>query len=190
MAKKEKKDEKFIKANIKEAENNVEEINDKTAETSETDVKETDEKSAEIEKLQKQLDELNDKYMRLIAEYDNFRKRSQKEKDAIYPDAVAATVEKFLSLSDNFERAMSFECKDEEFKKGIVMIQNSLSDIFKGLNVEAIGIPGEDFDPNFHNAVMHIDDESLGENKITDVFQKGYKIGDKVIRCAIVKVAN
>ena len=188
MAKKDNKEEKVIKAKIKDAEKDMEEIAEETSEN--TKAEENDEKSAEIEKLQKQISELNDKYMRLIAEYDNYRKRSQKEKDAIYPDAVAATVEKFLPLSDNFERAMSFECKDEEFKKGMVMIENSLSDIFKGLNVESIGEAGEQFDPNMHNAVMHIDDESLGENVITDVFQKGYKIGDKIIRFAMVKVAN
>ena len=190
MAKKENKEEKVIKAKIKDAEKDMEEVNEETAEAEATEEKEKDEKSEEIEKLQKQVSELNDKYMRLVAEYDNFRKRSQKEKDAIYPDAVAATVEKFLPLSDNFERAMTFECKDEEFKKGMVMIENSLSDIFKSLNVESIGEKGEQFDPNVHNAVMHIDDETLSENEITDVFQKGYKIGDKIIRCAMVKVAN
>ena len=158
-------------------------------ETTETEEALSEDKK-EIEKLKAEIASLNDKYLRLASEYDNFRKRSQKEKDAIYPDAVASTVEKFLPLSDNFERAMSFECKDEEFKKGMVMIENSLKDIFTALSVEAIGEIGEKFDPNFHNAVMHEESEELGENEISAVFQKGFKIGDKVIRCAMVKVAN
>lgn len=144
----------------------------------------------EAQQLQKQLDELNDRYLRTLAEYDNFRKRSQREKLEIYPDAVASTIEKFLPALDNFERALAAPCSDEEFKKGVEMIFHSLMDCLKALNVEEIEAMGKPFDPNLHNAVMHVEDENLGENTVAQVFQKGYKIGDKVLRHAMVQVAN
>ena len=140
--------------------------------------------------LQKQIDELNDKLLRTLAEYDNYRKRSIKEKDAIYPQAKADTVEKFLPIIDNFERAMQTECADEAFKKGMDMIFQSFLKTMSELSVEAIGTEGEPFNPDLHNAVMHIEDESLGENVIAQVLQKGYKIGDRVVRYAMVTVAN
>ncbi len=140
--------------------------------------------------LQKQIDELNDKLLRTLAEYDNYRKRSIKEKDAIYPQAKADTVEKFLPIIDNFERAMQTECADEAFKKGMDMIFQSFLKTMSELSVEAIGAEGEPFNPDLHNAVMHIEDESLGENVIAQVLQKGYKIGDRVVRYAMVTVAN
>lgn len=155
-------------------------------------VEETVEEStpSEADVLKEQLAQLNDKYVRMLAEYDNFRKRSQKEKDAIYPRATADTVEKFLPIIDNFERAMSAACSDETFKKGVEMIFQSFMNTLSSLNVEMVGQPGETFDPNLHNAVMHIEDEQYGENEIVQVLQKGYRIGDRVVRYAMVQVAN
>ena len=144
----------------------------------------------EEEKLAAQLADLNDKLMRTLAEYDNFRKRSQKEKDAIYPEAVANTVLAFLPVLDNFERAVAAECKDADFKKGIELIMTAFKDCLTKLKVEEIASLGEEFDPNLHNAVMHIEDDTTADNVIVEVFQKGYKLGDKVIRHAMVKVAN
>ncbi len=149
-----------------------------------------DERDAVIEELNKKLLEANDKYLRTVAEYDNFRKRSQKEKEAIFSDSKTDIIGKFLPVIDNFERAASAETDLESYKKGIEMTVNQLLDVFKSLGVEAYGEKGEEFDPNIHNGVMHVDDETLGENVISDVYMKGYKIGDKVIRHATVIVAN
>ena len=132
----------------------------------------------------------HDGYLRLAAEYDNFRKRSQREKDGIYADARAATVEKFLPVYDNLERALSQQTTDEAFKKGVEMTMNQLTNVFEALGVKAFGTAGEAFDPALHNAVMHCEDEALGENVIAEVFQKGFTLGDKVVRFAMVKVAN
>lgn len=145
---------------------------------------------SELEVLQGKCDELNDRLLRTMAEYDNFRKRSQKEKEAIYPDAIAFAVAAFLPVMDNFERALLAECQDENFKKGIEMTYSQLNDAFKKLNVEVINPQNEPFNPDFHNAVMHVEDENVEESVVVEVFQKGYKIGDKVIRFAMVKVAN
>lgn len=142
------------------------------------------------QQLQKQLDELNDRLLRTMAEYDNYRKRSIKEKDAIYPQAKADTVEKFLPIIDNFERAMQAECADEAFKKGMEMIFQSFMKAMTDLSVEEIGKVGEQFNPDLHNAVMHIEDETLGENVVAQVLQKGYRIGERVVRYAMVQVAN
>ena len=140
---------------------------------------------SEVEKLQAELADAKDQLLRKIAEFDNFRKRTQKEKEAIYPQAKADTVEKFVPIIDNFERALACECADPEFKKGI-----DIMDVMKQCSVETVGAVGDSFDPNIHNAVMHIEDEQYGENTIVEVFQKGYKIGDRVVRYAMVKVAN
>lgn len=147
-------------------------------------------KEDELETMRKKYTELNDQYLRTLAEYDNFRKRSQREKEAVYPAAVASTVEKFLPVVDSFERALAFECADAEFKKGVQMIYESLLSTLRDLKVEELGAVGEPFDANLHNAVMHIEDESLGENTISAVLQKGYRIGERVIRYAMVTVAN
>ena len=152
--------------------------------------KNADERDAIIEELNKKLLEANDKYLRTVAEYDNFRKRSQKEKEAICSDSKPDIIGKFLPVIDNFERAASAETDLESYKKGIEMTVNQLLDVFKSFGVEAYGEKGEDFDPNIHNGVMHVDDETLGENVISEVYMKGYKIGDKVIRHATVIVAN
>lgn len=146
--------------------------------------------SEELETLQKAKDELYDKYLRTLAEYDNFRKRSQREKDAIYGDATVDAVKKLLPVLDNFERALNYECKDEEFKKGISLIQNTLVEVFENLGVKEISAMDQQFDPNLHEAVMHIDNPAYEENIVTDVYRKGYMLGDKVIRHTMVVVAN
>ena len=146
---------------------------------------------AEVEKLSKENASVKDTYLRTLAEYDNFRKRSQREKDATYTDAKADTLKKLLPVLDNFDRALSVESTDaESYKKGVEMIHTSFCEILKKLGVEAFGEAGEPFDPNFHNGVMHIEDEALGENVIAQVFSKGYKIGEKILRPAMVQVAN
>lgn len=143
------------------------------------------------EKLTAELNETKDKLLRVMAEYDNFRKRSQKEKEQAYGDTKASTIAEFLPVYDNFQRAMSAETTDlDSFKKGIEMIFNQYGETFKKLGVESFGEKGETFDPNIHNAVMHGEDEELPENSISDVFSTGYKMGDRVIRPAIVKVVN
>lgn len=167
------------------------EVAEKEAAAEETAEENTsDERDSIIEELNKKLLEANDKYLRTVAEYDNFRKRSQKEKEAIFSDSKMDIIGKLLPVIDNFERAASAETDLESYKKGIEMTVNQLLDLFKSLGVEAYGEKGEEFDPNIHNGVMHIDDETLGENVISDVYMKGYKMGDKVIRHATVIVAN
>ena len=136
-------------------------------------------------------DELNDRYLRMAAEYDNFRKRSQREREQAYTDAVSRAVTALLPTYDNLERAIKAETADAEYKKGVEMTMTQLTESLKGLNVTVIeASAGTTFDPNFHNAGMHVDDDSLGENVIAGVFQQGVQIGDKVIRHAMVKVAN
>ena len=143
------------------------------------------------DKLTTELNETKDKLLRVMAEYDNFRKRSQKEKEMAYGDTKASTISEFLPVYDNFIRAMSADATDlDSFKKGIEMIFNQYGETFKKLGVESFGEKGETFDPNIHNAVMHGEDENLPENSISDVFSTGYKMGDRVIRPAIVKVVN
>lgn len=182
MAKKKTAEEAAAKAAQTEAEN--EEINEKEM------PKEKNEPTVE-EKLQKELDEKNDQLLRMAAEYDNFRKRSQREKDALYLDCKASVVKELLPVADNFDRIFANpEIGFEDFKKGVELTFKEFEKFFKELNVESFGEEGEQFDPNFHNAVMHSEDENLGENVITSVFAKGYKVGDKVVRPAMVAVAN
>ncbi len=144
----------------------------------------------ETERMEAELAEQKDQYLRLAAEYDNFRKRSQREKDAIYTDAVADTAKKFLPVYDNLLRALQGETADEAYKKGVEMIQAELVKTLEGLSIVPFGAVGEPFDPEKHNAVMHCEDEAFGENVIADVFQTGFLQGEKVIRFAMVKVAN
>lgn len=146
--------------------------------------------AGEAEKLQEALREKEDQYLRLLAEYDNYRKRSQKEKESLYTDIRSETVEKFLPVYDNLERALAQETQDAAFKKGVEMTMNQLVSVMEKLGVVSFGAAGEVFDPQLHNAVMHVEDEALGENVIAEVFQKGFKVGDKVVRFAMVKVAN
>ncbi len=131
-----------------------------------------------------------DAHLRIAAEYDNFRKRTVKEKDAAYGNGKADAVAKILPVYDNLERALNQPTEDAAYKKGVEMTMTELVKILNGLGVEIFGTAGETFDPNLHNAVMHTEDESLGENVLAQVFQKGFKIGDKVVRFAMVQVAN
>lgn len=157
----------------------------------ETVESENTEEENESEKLIKELEAAKEAHIRTLAEYDNFRKRSLKEKEAIAGDSKALALAELLPVLDNFERAaMNSEADFESYKKGVEMTFGSFMDVLRKLGVEQFGEPGEQFDPNIHNAVMHCEDESLDENVITDVFSKGYKLGDRVLRHAMVKVAN
>ena len=136
------------------------------------------------------LAEAADKYLRLAAEYDNYRKRTAKEKEGIWTEAKAQTVAAFLPVYDNLERALKQDTADEAYKKGVELTMKGLQDALTGLGVEVIPALGETFDPNRHSAVMHCEDEEAGENTIVEVFQQGFICGEKVIRFAMVKVAN
>lgn len=139
----------------------------------------------------KQLESARDQFIRLSAEYDNYRKRTAKEKDGIYQDAKADTIREFLAVYDNLERAMATEGGgDSPHKKGLEMILGQFKGILEKLGVTEMQAKGEPFDPNRHNAVMHIDDETLGENVVADVYQSGFLLGDRVLRFATVRVAN
>ena len=149
----------------------------------------------EAEDLKKQLAGEKDRYLRLAAEYDNFRKRSAKEREAAYTDAYADALNQIIPVIDNLERAAGFAADGtagdaKQLADGVKMILNQFTDVLKKLGIESFGEAGETFDPQLHNAIMHEDNPELGENVITDVFQKGYRRGDKIIRFAMVKVAN
>ena len=185
MAKKKNSEETAAKAEDKKVEEEDKKENKEVKEE-----KKAKEESNE-EKLQKQLAEKSDQLLRIAAEYDNFRKRSQREKNALYVDCKASVIKELLPVADNFDRIFANpDITFEDYKKGVEMTFKQFETVFKDLNVESFGEEGEEFDPNFHNAVMHSEDENLGENVITNVFAKGYKIGDKVIRPAMVAVAN
>lgn len=160
---------------------NTEEVKEEAAEAVET----------KEEQLQKALDEKNDQFLRLYAEYDNFRKRSQKEKQDIYSSSRADVIKDLLPILDNFDRAANnTDGSYEDYKKGIDLIFNQFIEVLTKNGVESYGERGEAFDPNIHNAVMTVEDEELGKNQIASVFSKGYKLGDKIIREAVVTVAN
>lgn len=147
---------------------------------------------AEIEKLTAELSEEQEKYMRLYAEYDNFRKRSAKEREGVYADAYCDALVQILPILDTLERAAQFSTEDAEsaMAKGLELTLKSFVETMNKMGVYEIEALGKEFDPNFHNAVMHVDDESVGENVVVEVFMKGYKRGDKVLRHSMVKVAN
>ena len=167
---------------------NEEEI--KTEETAGETAEET-EIETETDKLKQELDSQKDKFLRLAAEYDNYRKRTEKEKLATYDNAVAATVESFLPVADNFALAMASNADvSEEFRKGLDMIQKQLENAFEKLKVESFGERGEKFNPELHNAIARTDDEELEDDCISLVYQKGYKIGDRIIRHAMVQITN
>ena len=194
--------------NIKDLENGAEEeavsaeaTEEKSAKSSSKDVKKL---KGEIEALTARLAEAEkkaesdaaeaaDKYARLAAEYDNFRRRSKSEREAVYGEAVADTVMGIVPIIDNLMYADKFGGGDdnpEKFAEGVRLILGKLPETLEKMNVSVFGVPGETFDPNLHNAILHVDDESYGEGEIVDVLQCGYKYGDKVIRYAMVKVAN
>ena len=155
----------------------------------ETEVAETPE-TPEVNPFEEKYNLEHDAHLRLAAEYDNFRKRTAKEKEQSYQNGKSDAVEKLLPVYDNLQRALNQETTDTAFKKGVEMTMNELVKILAGLGVEIFGNVGDAFDPNLHNAVMHTDDESLGENVISQVFQQGFKLGDKVVRFAMVQVVN
>ena len=146
---------------------------------------------ADYDRLQAEFDSHKQQHLRVLAEYDNFRKRTLNEKTAIYNNAVSDTVKELLPIADNIERALGQEnASAEDMKKGVEMIEHQIQACFEKLGLEEMGKVGEAFDPNLHNAVAHIEDEALGENVIAAVYQKGYKLGDRVVRHAMVQVAN
>ena len=201
----------------KEAEVASEEIKEETEETTEAKAEEAEEKpkakksskkpdnskksskkqeenkEEDAEKkpsAEQQVKEANDKYLRLMAEYDNYRKRSQKEREALYGDIKADVLNKFLPVYDNLVRALDQPTEDEAYRKGVEMIMAQFNKTMENLGVTEIESVGQPFDPNLHNAVMHVEDETKGENEIVEVFQKGFKLGEEVIRFSMVKVAN
>ena len=150
----------------------------------------TREQVEQMELAVKQLEATKDQFARLAAEYDNYRKRTAKEKESLWADAKADTVQAFLPVYDNLERALKQETSDEAYKKGVEMTMNQLKEVFARLGITEIEAQGQPFDPNLHNAVMHIEDENLGENVVAQVFQAGFMLGEKVIRFDMVQVAN
>ena len=166
----------------------AEEIREETPETPVTE--EENPLLGELEAMKEQVAAQEDKFLRLCAEYDNFRRRSKQEKDAIYSDATAQAVSALLPVYDNLERALKQETTDEAYKKGVEMTMAGLKKAFEALGVTEIDAAGAPFDPNVHNAVMHVEDETLGENTVAEVCQAGFMLGEKVIRFAMVKVAN
>ena len=162
-------------------------------ETEETVSENTEVENAEPETVEKEkYDELYDKYLRVLAEYDNFKKRTQKEKDEIFSFAVADTIEKLLPVADNLDRAILAlgDNESSEFAEGVKMVSKQLYEILEKIGVTEIKAVGEQFDPNIHNAVMHIEDENIDSNVVTEEFMKGYKYKERVIRHSMVKVAN
>ncbi len=142
------------------------------------------------EALRKELEESKDRYLRLAAEYENFRKRTAREKETMFKDGSSHAISQLLSVYDNLERAVGQETEDEAYKKGVKLTFTQFNEVLEGMGITRIAPLGETFDPNFHNAVMHVEDEALGENTVAEVFQPGFRMGDRVIRFAIVKVAN
>ncbi len=167
-----------------------EEMTETAAENETAEAPEEIPELTEAQKAEAALKEANDKYLRLAAEYDNYRKRTVKEKEMLYGDSTAAAVAAFLGVYDNLERAMATPCADEGYKKGVELIFTEFCNTLTKLKVEILDPAGETFDPNFHNAVMHEESEAFGENTVSEVFQKGAKLGDRVVRPAMVKVAN
>ncbi len=143
-----------------------------------------------IAQLRAELADANDRLLRTTAEYDNFRKRSSRERENLYPEAEAGIISKVLTIYDNFDRAVEAPCTDSEYQKGMELIHQSFSEMLSTLGVEEIGKEGDSFDPALHNAVMHVEDETLGENVVAQVLQKGWKRGEKILRYAMVKTAN
>ena len=193
MENEEKLEEEVLEETAEEsAEQTSEETADAEAETAQEDAaaEEKEPELTEEEKLKKELEESKDKYLRLMAEYDNFRKRSAKERLDLSATIKGNTIGEILPVFDNFERALAAETEDTNYKAGVEMIFKQFGDMLTKLGVEIIDPIGQTFDPNIANAVNQIEDENLGENEVAQVFQKGYKIGDKVIRYAMVVVAN
>ena len=164
-----------------------------TPETEEKEKKKTSKKKPKKDKKDEKIEELNDRLMRNLAEFENFRNRSEKEKASMFEVGSKSVIEKILPVVDNFERGLAAVPEDQKgspFAEGMEKIYKQLMTVLEELEVKPIEALGKEFDPNLHNAVMHVEDEEKGENEIVEVFQKGFKMGDKVIRFAMVKVAN
>ena len=186
-------DKEKMQEQTEETVENTEVKEENTAEETVETVEENKEPTMEekLEEAQKQAKDNLDKYIRQLAEFENFRKRSNSEKTAMYSNGVRDTVEKLLPVIDNFERAVeAADDKEDPMYKGVEMILKQFMEILENLGVKEFPSKGEPFDPNVHSAVMHVDDESCDENIVVEVFQKGYTLGDKVIRPSMVKVAN
>lgn len=164
------------------------EVNETTVEETTEAVEETVE--VEVDPWEEKYNAERDAHLRVAAEFDNFRKRTVKEKEQSYGNGKADAVAKILPIYDNLERALNQPTEDAAYKKGVEMTMTELVKILNGLGVEIFGEAGDAFDPNLHNAVMHVENEELGENVIAQVFQKGFKIGEKIVRFAMVQVAN
>ena len=177
------KNEEMVEETVKTEESKKDKKKNKKAEAEISELKE------QLLAKEKEIAELNDKYLRLYAEYDNFRRRSAKEREAIYSDAKSDTLKNILPILDNMERATAFTEADK-ILEGMNLILKSFNESFTKMDVKEIEALGTTFDPNVHYAVMHVEDESYGENEVVEVLQKGYICGDKVIRYAMVKVAN
>ena len=184
--------EEELKADTKTVEDKTEAADDGGEKMSFGEKKKLKKAEEQIAKLEAAAAEANDKYMRLYAEYDNFRRRTQKEKEGIYSDAYVDALTQILPILDNLERAAQYSTEDSEhpLAKGLELTLKSFAETVEKMGVSEIPALGEQFDPNVHNAVMHIDDESFGENEVIEVFMKGYAKGDKVLRFSMVKVAN
>lgn len=167
----------------------TEETAENTAQAVETEeTAAAEDRTAELEKA---LQDANDKHLRTLAEYDNYRKRSQREKEQAYADSKASVLTELLPVLDNFERAAgNKDAAPADYQKGVDMIFNQFTEIFKKLGVESYGEAGDTFDPNIHSAVMHTEEDGAPENSVTDVFSKGYRLGEKILRPAVVKVVN
>lgn len=192
MAKDKKRPEPAQEEELREEQTAPEEVREeeKTAAAEETVQEAEADLRTELDAARAELAAKGDQLLRLAAEFDNFRRRTGKEKENIWGDATAAAVTAFLPVYDNLERAMKQETADEAYKKGVGMTMMGLQDVLIKLGVETIPALGETFDPNLHNAVMHVEDENAGENTVVEVFQQGFKLGEKVLRFAMVKVAN
>ncbi len=162
----------------------------KKKETPAEEVQEQIPETPEVNQWEEKYNAEHDSYLRIMADYDNFRKRTVKEKEGLYLSGKADAVEKLLPVYDNLERALNQPTEDTAYKKGVEMTMTQLVAILNSLGVEIFGNVGDSFDPNLHNAVMHTEEEGAEENTITQVFQKGFKIGDKIVRFAMVQVAN
>lgn len=175
----------------------VENDNTQCEEENNDEIESKTEEQARIEELESKLKEKqkeSDEYLELLrrtmADFDNYRKRTNKEKESIYNEGTCDTVKEFLPVLDNLERAISYESVSDSLTKGVEMVYKQFNDILKKIGVEEIEAQGVEFDPDYHNAVMHIEDESLGSNVVVEVLQKGYKLKEKVLRHSVVKVAN
>ena len=185
--------EKDINENLDKEETTEDVKQDVEDNTQDVENSEIDNLKLQLEKAEASSKEYLDKLQRAMAEFDNFRKRTTLEKASMYENGAKDTIEKLLPILDNFERAILStpeEDKENQIFKGVEMIFNQMADAFKNMGVEELAGVGETFDPNIHNAVLHIDDDSLGENVIAEVMQKGYKYKDKIMRPSMVKVAN